>query len=1293
MFPVMPLLTTSISVATEPVRAVRTAVTALYHEVSAPVAEAENQRGDSDNQDGGAAVLAGANAIGFGVALAGRMLRLPALPAGVKAAVVAVDYQPRLRRLLSDRIGTANADTVLGLATTAANTVTMAPASLAVGLAMDVLKIGEVRAATRAWSQREPQLACLAGHPAVPPPPRPEPPPAGPAERYAQRSAWVQAIGAAAVGAVSRNINLASNAALVAEPKPSRTARESFASTLGRGLAGRHAVLPLRPDSLRRLESVDVVIIDPRVLRGDRLRLVRRGTGTEAALHPLAAALVAETKRAGVQVVSVDVDFLGELRPAFDEVSALADDSVDDALAAALDCYQRGGHTVAVVSSAAAQALSAADVALGIIGDGDDQPAPWSADLIADDLAAAWRVLHALPAAKAASRRGVELSIGASALGALLLIPTVRGNGPEPVTAGAAIGLLSGYWLARKVLDAPLPRPAPLDEWHTMSVEQVRSTLAATDPAPESAAVVPAERHVIWQFFDTVRAELSDPLTPVMGLGAAASAVLGSPIDAMLFGTVLTGNALLAAGQQLSAERRLNRLLAEQTPPAWKVTIRPDGTRERHKVLAERVRRGDLIEIGPNDVVPADARLVEHTELEVDEASLTGESLPVAKQIEATPGAEVAERRCMLFAGTTVVTGTGLALVTAVGPDTEVRRAAELVTGGRRDIGLAHQLGRITRRAWPVSMAAGALVSGLGVLRGTPLQQAVANGVSVAVAAVPEGMPVVATLAQHASAQRLTKTGVLVRVPRSVEALGRVDVVCFDKTGTLSENRLRVTQVRPVPGESRQEVLRCAGHATPVSKERGHPHATDAAVAEAAGGLDGAAKPGHPDAHLPFRSGRPFSASVTGSELTVKGAPEVVLTACQGVPAEIGDLVRKLAKDGLRVLVVARRQLTAAQQRSIEDIEDNVDTPEVEAVAELCTEGLTLVGLVGLSDTPRTGSARLLAELDRREVPVRVITGDHPVTARAIVRKMGLSVRAKQVISGAQWEALSRKEQERAVAERVVFARMSPANKVQIVQALERSGRVSAMVGDGANDAAAIRAATIGIGVVAHGSDAAHTAADVVLLDGRVESLLDALDEGNQLWQRVQSAVAVLLGGNASGAAFAVVGSALTGQAPLNTRQLLLVNMVTDALPATALAISRPSRPMPSGSRGPDERALLRAVALRGATTAGATIAAWSMARFTGLPRRASTVALVALVTTQLGQTLLESRAPLVALTAGGSFAAMAVLISTPGVSQFLGCTPLGPFAWAQALSSATVATTAAAIAPRLATRRRAPRS
>jgi H+-transporting ATPase len=298
-----------------------------------------------------------------------------------------------------------------------------------------------------------------------------------------------------------------------------------------------------------------------------------------------------------------------------------------------------------------------------------------------------------------------------------------------------------------------------------------------------------------------------------------------------------------------------------------------------------------------------------------------------------------------------------------------------------------------------------------------------------------------------------------------------------------------------------------------------------------------------------------------------------------------------------------------------------------------------------------------------------------------------MAITPEQVITGAEWEALSRRGQQRAVADRVVFARMSPEHKVQIVATLERSGQVCAMVGDGANDAAAIRAATVGIGVVSRGSDPARTAADIMLLDGRIGALLDALDEGRQLWRRVQASVGVLLGGNAGEVAFAVLGSAITGRAPLNTRQLLLVNMLTDALPAAALAVSPPNARMRSVGRGPDQAALWRTVAVRGGATASAATAAWMLAGVTGRPRRASTVALVALVTTQLGQTLLDSHSPLVVLTASGSLVALATAISTPGVSQLLGCTPLGPLGWTQALGTATVATAAAAIAPRLVAR------
>jgi H+-transporting ATPase len=259
---------------------------------------------------------------------------------------------------------------------------------------------------------------------------------------------------------------------------------------------------------------------------------------------------------------------------------------------------------------------------------------------------------------------------------------------------------------------------------------------------------------------------------------------------------------------------------------------------------------------------------------------------------------------------------------------------------------------------------------------------------------------------------------------------------------------------------------------------------------------------------------------------------------------------------------------------------------------------------------------------------------------------------------------------------------MTPENKVQVVQTLERAGLVCAMVGDGANDAAAIRSATVGIGVASRGSDPARTAADVMLLDGRIGALLDALEEGRQLWRRVQAAVSVLLGGNAGEVAFAIVGSGLTGRSPLNARQLLLVNMMTDALPAAALAVS-PSIET-TGSHGPDQSALWRTVAIRGTTTAAAATTAWLMAGFTLQPRRASTVALVTLVSTQLGQTLIDSHSPLVVATAAGSLVTLGALISTPGVSQLLGCTPLGPLGWAQALTTAGVATSAAVVAPRV---------
>jgi H+-transporting ATPase len=1148
-------------------------------------------------------------------------------------------------------------------------------------------------------------------------------------ERHADRSGVAQLIAAVSVALLTRNPNAAATATVVTAPKAGRNAQEAFASTLIRGLADRHGVLPLRPKALRLLDRVDTVVVDPRALAGDSLRVGQisdvadrdrsavwrwaqdrldegelktgwhdvpsdldglrkngRSRGAVFVRHahqPLAHAVLAEIRRAGAEVVSVDVDQLDDLRSSFDELWP-TDGDWDTALAQAVEDLQRAGKTVAALSAGAPAALSAADLSIGLFTAGGVPP--WHADAVVGDLEAVWRILHAVPAARRASHRGVELATSGTLLGSLLMIPGVRGLGPGPVVAAAGAALATGYWMARGALGAEVPTPAPVADWHAMSADRVRRELSELEhvsaqrdsgrtammAARRAGAVAETARRPVAEFLTVLRGELADPLTPVLAVGSAASALLGSPVDAVLVGSVLTGNAVLAATQQVRAERLLRRLLAVQDPPARRLVVGSEDSYEN--VEATQLQLGDRIEVRAGEVIPADARIIEAIDLEADESALTGESLPVSKQVDATPGAVLAERSCMLHAGTTVVAGRAVAVVTAVGPQTQVRRAAEVPQGGSTAVGLQTQLRNLTNQALPLSLAGGALVSGLGLVRLFPLREAVASGVAVAVAAVPEGLPLVATLAQQASARRLTRAGALVRSPRSVEALGRVDVVCFDKTGTLSENRLRVTRVETAANCSREQVLACAGRATPTPNGDRHEHATDAAIAEAAADVTDTEEV---VAHLPFRSGRPFSASLTDGELSVKGAPELVLAGCADLDPAIDRTVAQMAQSGLRVIAVASRGLSEAQRRRAREDSDEF--------AKLCGAELRLVGLLGLSDTPREEAAELLKSLQGQNIGVRLITGDHPVTASAIANELGLAVRAEQVISGHDWDALPRRGQERAVRDRLVFARMTPEHKVQIVATLERTGLVCAMVGDGANDAAAIRAATVGIGVASRGSDPARTSADVMLLDGRIGALLDALDEGRQLWRRVQAAVAVLLGGNAGEVAFAIVGSALTGRSPLNTRQLLLVNMMTDALPAAALAVSPTTNGVDGGSgRGPDRAALWRTVAIRGTTTAGAATAAWLMSGFTLAPRRASTVSLVALVSTQLGQTLIDSHSPLVVATAAGSLVSLGVLISTPGISQLLGCTPLGPIGWTQALGTAAAATAAAAVAPRL---------
>ncbi|HEX2285361.1 MAG TPA: HAD-IC family P-type ATPase, partial [Mycobacterium sp.] len=1063
-----------------------------------------------------------------------------------------LDHMPSLRARIEERLGPDGTDLLFAVVNSAAAALTASPTSAAAEAATRTMLAAEAWNLRRAWQRFEPDLARHPSDAGA----RGNGVSCGGAENYANRSGLAGLGTAAVLGVLSANPRTASLAALVAAPKPVRTTREAFACAVTRGLTDQHDALVLRPRALRRLDRVDTVVIDPRALYTDELTVSRvhgvqnsartrawnaaraaleqgklspgwhplssipdAGDAGEALISPVrdqyAAAVVAEARRAGHRVVSIADDGLRSLAQGFDHLYPI-DGSVDDAVAGAVAAVRTEGAVAALLTTPDMRAAHDADLTIGVLHEA--HPPPWGADVFVGDLTGAWRILHALPAARTVKNRGIELSASGSLIGAVMLIPGVPGSGPMSVNVSALAGLWSGFATGAKVFRDKEPTPEPVHDWHALPVEEVQrllprpaeeaepirerwaQTLAEAPPVQLIGSAAAGSWRATKDFVGEMRANLADPITPILATGAGASALLGSPFDAALVGGVLLANAALSAEQQLHAERILRKLLAVQDPPARRYVGPPDSA-QHEEVPAKRLRAGDVIEVRAGEVIPADARLIDASNVEVDESALTGESLPVAKNTDPTPGAPLAERSCMLYSGATVVAGTGVAIVTAVGRSSEMRRAMAMAPSKSREIGLQSQLRRITGRALPWSLSGGALVGLLSALRRTPLRESVGSAVSIIVAAVPEGLPLVATLAQLSAARKLSSRSVLIRNPHSVEAFARLNVVCFDKTGTLSENRLQVKSVRPLDGYSEDDVLAMAALTTFTGDGRRAEHATDDAIFRAAE-AESVAPTAEFDAVLPFQSGRPFAAALKGGRVMIKGAPEVIASALASERPAFTQSIDEMTANGLRVLAVAECRLD--DERAAAAAADSV------VFERICGEGLTAVGLIGLADTPRDTARTLLKELGNRGIGVRLITGDHPVTAAVVATDLGLDVTPDHVMTGAEWELLSADERAQAVTERMVFARMSPEHKIDVVQTLERIDLVTAMVGDGANDAAAIRAASVGVGVASAGSDPARTAADVMLLDGRIEALLDALDEGHQLWRRVQSAVSVL---------------------------------------------------------------------------------------------------------------------------------------------------------------------------------------
>jgi cation-transporting ATPase I len=1228
-----------------------------------------------------AAVAVGADAAGIGLGALGRLLRLPPFPPEVGGVTSLLESIPGVRRTLDRR---PPAETAVVAANAVLQGLTQGPLGLVVDAAHRSTVLAELLARRQAWILAEPRLN---------PGPRPEklaavdhrhrpvPLPPGLVDTYAQRVSVASLGLSGAAFAATRDLRRTADVLMAGVPRAARLGREGFAAQADRDLAAR-GVIAMDARALRRLDRIDTVVLDAdAVLSGPEL-------------DPAATALTAAIRKAGHSVVVA-----GPRAGASDQLNPDGVVPGGRRLAASVHGLQAEGKVVALVSRRPSAALRAADCGIGVLPADDAHP-PWGAHLLCPSLGDAAVIIEATALARRASRHSVLIAMtgsGVASLFALSPLPGAGGRAIAAVNLATLTALGAGTWTGRLPRAGPARTPdaAP---WHALDAGEVMDRLTTSplglppDEADRRRVRVPQKKGPSLPSIMAV--ELATPLTGILAAGAVLSAAVGSVVDAAMVGGVIGIDALLGALQRLRTERVIGQLASALSDGQVRV-LRAGG---EASASVDDLVPGDIVLLQAGDAVPADSRVLDSVGLEADESSLTGESLPVAKEPEAVArNLPVADRRSMLYAGTAVAAGRGSAVVVATGDATEARRG--LADGAEPPpSGVQTRLRRLTDVTVPVVLGAGAGLALNGLARGRSPREAVATGASLAAAAVPEGLPFVATVAQAGAARRLAGRGVLVRNPQVLEALGRVDVLCFDKTGTLTEGQLQLRRVSDGGADqaaagltgARRRVLSAALRATPRDRGAILPHPTDQAI------VDGAAAAGIGLQHdapgwqkvdsLPFEPGRGYHAVLgrraSGPLLSVKGAPEVVLPRCESwvrrtgtpVPLDAGTRARldaevdRLARQGLRVLAVAERDASGRQ-----DLDDDR------------VVRLQLLGFVGVADAARSSAMAPVAEMVAAGINVVMVTGDHPSTAGAVAAELGM-LNGRRVLAGPELDELDDPALDAVIEDVAVFARVAPADKVRIVKALQRAGKVVAMTGDGANDAQAIRLADVGVAFGPRATSAARDAADLIIVDDRVETLIDAIAEGRVMWASVRDALALLLGGNLGEVIFTTGAALVTGDSPLNARQLLAVNLFTDLVPAMAIAV----QPPPAGRvdlrrEGPENSlagALAREVAVRAAFTAAGAGGAWLAARATGTPTRARTVALAALVGAQLGQTLLIGRrSPLVMASAIVSTGGLVAVIQVPALSQFFGCRPLGPVGWGIAATAAGVATVGAAAA------------
>lgn len=654
-------------------------------------------------------------------------------------------------------------------------------------------------------------------------------------------------------------------------------------------------------------------------------------------------------------------------------------------------------------------------------------------------------------------------------------------------------------------------------------------------------------------------------------VGAAVISFLaGEHTDAIIILAIILGNSILGFIQEYGAEQSLRQL--QQMTAQNAQVVRGGAT---VSIPAAELVPGDIIRLEAGNIVPADARLLEANALKLEEAALTGESLPVGKTIAPMEKGDLlpADQHNMVFKGSSVRNGSAMALVVATGMKTEIGKIAQMLQGERPQTPLQKRLAAFSRQLALVVLVICLIVFGLGLLRGEPMLQMFLTALSLAVAALPEALPAVITIALSRGAGRMVKQQALIRRLPAVETLGSVTYICSDKTGTLTKNQMTVERIEAIPGKEnlllRAMLLNNEVHTTENGELSGDP--TETALVEYAlskGLTQETISQELPlERSLPFDSERMMMSTLHryGERwlLLVKGAPARILEKLQPLEEGLKDQWleqnRVWASEGLRVLFFACRVFD--------------QKPTYETGAEQMEEQLSLVGMTGMIDPPREEVVEAIEQCHQAGIRTVMITGDQPLTAQAIAQRLNiLSNENDLVVTGKELGQLSKEELAGKVRNTSVYARVSPEQKLEIVQTLQADGAFVAMTGDGVNDAPSLKKADIGIAMGITGTDVSKEAADMVLLDDNFATIVRAVREGRRIYDNIIKFIQYVLSCNL-GEILIVLCAPLAGlPIPLLPIHILWINLVTDGLPGLALA-SEPAEAsiMKRPPRAPDE--------------------------------------------------------------------------------------------------------------------------